>query len=74
MFSETTVKATSAEDFPIKSTGHEKVHASICLVAKLDGTKLKPFIVFGAAKKSRNHYKMNINDSVLLPVPRMHDE
>ena len=51
MFSETTVKATSAEDFPIKSTGHEKVHASICLAAKLDGTKLKPFIVFGAAKK-----------------------
>ena len=35
----------------MKSTGHEKVCVSVCLAAKLDGTKLKPFIVFGAAKR-----------------------
>ena len=35
----------------MKSTGHEKVCVSVCLAAKLDGTKLKPYIVFGAVKR-----------------------
>ena len=35
----------------MKSTGHEKAHVSVCLAAKLDRTKLKPFIVFRAAKR-----------------------
>ena len=35
----------------MKSTGHEKVCVFVCLAAKLDGTKLKPFAVFGAAKR-----------------------
>ena len=51
MVSETTVEATIAKDVPMKSTGHEKVCVSVCLAVKLDGTKLKPFIVFGAAKR-----------------------
>ena len=51
MVSETTVEATSAKDVPMKSTRYEKVRVSVCLAAKLDGTKLKPFIVFGAAKR-----------------------
>ena len=51
MVSETTVDATGAKDVAMKSTGHEKVCVSVCLAAKLDGTKLKPFIVFGAAKR-----------------------
>ena len=51
MVSETNVKATSAKDVPMKSTGHEKVHVSVCLAAKLDETKLKPFIVFDDAKR-----------------------
>ena len=51
MFSETTAEATGAKDVQMKSTGQEKVRVSVCLAAKLDGTKLKPFIVFGAAKR-----------------------
>ena len=51
MVSETTVEATGAKDVPMKSTGHEKVRVSVCLAAKLEGTRLKPFIVFGAAKR-----------------------
>ena len=51
MVSETTVEATGAKDVPMKSTGHEKVHVSVCLAANLDGTKLKLFTVFGAAKR-----------------------
>ena len=51
MISETIVEATGAKNVPMKSTGHEKVRVSVSLAAKLDGTKLKPFIVFGAAKR-----------------------
>ena len=51
MVSETTVEATGAKDAPMKSIGHEKVRVSVCLAAKLDGTKLKPSNVFGAAKR-----------------------
>ena len=35
----------------MKSTGHDKVHVSVCLTGKADGTRLKPFIVFKGAKK-----------------------
>ena len=31
--------------------GHGKVRVSVCLSAKADGTKLKPMIVFGGAKR-----------------------
>ena len=34
-----------------KSTGHEKVLVSVCLAAKGDGTKMKPFVVFRGAKR-----------------------
>ena len=51
MVSKTTVEATRTNDVPMKSTGHEKVRVSVCLEAKLDGTKLKQFILFGDAKR-----------------------
>ena len=49
MVAETTVDKTGRKDIPLKSTGHEKVKVSVCLTAKADGTRLKPFIVFGGA-------------------------
>ena len=51
MVSTTTVVATSIKDVPLKSTVHEKVRVSVCLAAKLDGTKLKSFTVFAAMKR-----------------------
>ena len=51
MISTTPVEATGTKDVPLKSTVHEKVRVSVCLAAKLDGTKLKPSNVFGAAKR-----------------------
>ena len=51
MISNTTVEITGSKDVPMKSTGHEKVRVSVCLAAKLDGTKCKPFIVFAGAKR-----------------------
>ena len=32
-------------------TGHEKVMVTVCLSARADGTKLKPFIVFRGTKR-----------------------
>ena len=34
-----------------KTSGHEKVRITVNLTAKADGIKLKPFIVFSAAKR-----------------------
>ena len=35
----------------LKPTSDKKVKVSVCLTAKADGTKLKPFIVFQGAKR-----------------------
>ena len=50
MVSSTTVNKTGSKDVPLNTTGHEKVRVSVCLAAKCDGTKLKPFVVFAGAK------------------------
>ena len=47
----TTIHKQGAKSVCLKTTGHEKCMASICLAAKADGTKLKPFVVFRAAKR-----------------------
>lgn len=46
MISNTTVARTSERSIQVKSTGHEKAHATVVLAAKADGSKLKPFVVF----------------------------
>lgn len=51
MLSGTTVDTIGKKDIPLKTTGHEKVRVSVCLTAKADGTRLKPFIVFGGGKR-----------------------
>ena len=51
MVSSTTADKSGTKDVPLKTTGHEKVRVSVCLAARGDGTKLKPFIVFAGAKR-----------------------
>ena len=53
MVADTTVEIVGKKDIPMKKTGHEKVRVriSVCLAAKEDGAKMKPFIVFAAAKR-----------------------
>ena len=41
---------TGARTVTMKSSGNEKYQVSVCLIAKPDGTDLKPFIVFKDAK------------------------
>ena len=50
MLSSTTVNNVGEKSIRLK-TGHEKSKVSVCLTAKADRTKLKPFIVFPSAKK-----------------------
>ena len=47
----TVVDTTGKKDIPLNTTGHEKVRVLLCLTAKADGTRLKPFIVFADAKR-----------------------
>ena len=41
-----TVDTIGTKCVPLKTTGNEKVKVSVCLTAKADWIKLKPFIVF----------------------------
>lgn len=41
-----TTDNTGARTVTMKSSGNEKYQVSVCLIAKADGTDLKPFIVF----------------------------
>ena len=51
MVSATTVDNVGAASIDLKTTGHEKVMVTVCLSARADGTKLKPYIVFRGAKR-----------------------
>ena len=55
----TTVGRVRASSINLKTTGHEKVMVTVCLSARANGTKLKPFIVFRAAKRETK--KLNEN-------------
>ena len=43
MVSNTTIHKQGVKSVSLKTTGHEKCMVSVCLAAKKDGTKLKPF-------------------------------
>ena len=54
MVSNTTIHKQGAKSVCLKTTGHEKFMVSVCLAAKAYGTKLKPFVLFRAAKIESN--------------------
>ena len=51
MVSNTAIDKQGAKSVCLKTTGYEKCMVSVCLAAKADGTKLKPFVVFRATKR-----------------------
>ena len=51
MVSNITTDKQGATSVCLKTTRHEKCMVSVFLAAKADGTKLKPFVVFRAAKR-----------------------
>ena len=48
MVSNTTIDMQGTKSVCLKTTGHEKYMVRVCLAAKSNGTKLKPFVVFRA--------------------------
>ena len=53
----------------LKTTGHEKSKVSVCLTAKADGTKLKPFIVFPGAKKETKQLNEEFKNKCYVVSP-----
>ena len=51
MVSNTTIHKQGAKSVCLKTTRHKKCMVSVYLAAKADGTKLKPFVAFRAAKR-----------------------
>ena len=51
MVSATTMDDTGKKIVTVKTARHKKNLASVCLTAKVDGTKLPPFTVFNGAKQ-----------------------
>ena len=51
MVSNTGIDKQRAKLICLKTTGHKKCMVSVCLAAKADGTKLKPFTVLHATKR-----------------------
>ena len=51
LVSNTITHKQGAKSVCLKTTEHEKCMVSVCFAAKGDGTKLKPFVVFHAAKR-----------------------
>ena len=49
--SNTAMDKYGAKSICLKTTGYGKYMVSVCLAAKTDATKLKPFVVFHAAKR-----------------------
>ena len=44
--SDTTVSLLGERSVPVKTTGHEKDHYTVILIAQASGKKMKPFVVF----------------------------
>ena len=47
----TRINKEAVKSVCLRTTGHEKCIISVCLVPKADGTKLKTFVIFRAAKR-----------------------
>ena len=67
MLSNTTVDSISHNTIAMKTTGHEKTMASLCLIGKTHGTKLKPFIIFPGDKRETNLVNEEFKAKCVLP-------
>ena len=61
MVSNTTIDKEGVKSVCLKTTGHEKYMVSVYLAAKVNGTKLKPFVVFPAFWQNLNDLMKNSN-------------
>ena len=66
MVSNTTVDVVGEKTVSMKTTGHEKCRVTAGLVAKGDGTKLKPFIVFKGGKRDVEKLKKEYGNKCVI--------
>ena len=66
MVSNTTLEKTGTKTVTMKSTGHEKCRVSVCLSARADGSKMKPFIVFKGAKREVNEMAKEFKSKCII--------
>ena len=69
MVSTTTVEDTGKKTETVKTTGHKKTRVSACLIAKADGTKLPPFIVFTGEKRETAASDKEIKNCCIASSP-----
>ena len=62
----TTIDMHEAKSVCLKTTGQEKCMACLCLAVKADGTKLKPFVVFRAAKRKSKSLDEELNSRCVV--------
>ena len=64
--SSTTIETVGERTVAVRSTGNEKDRATVCLAAKANGAKLKPFILFkGAVRQVEGMARTFARDAVL---------
>ena len=66
MVSSTTLDKIGTKTITMKTTGHEKCRVTVCLSAKADGTKMKPFIVFKGAKREVNEMAKELRSKCII--------
>ena len=66
MVSNTTLEKTGTKTVTMKSTGHEKCRVSVCLSARADGSKMKPFIVVKGAKREVNEMAKEFKSKCII--------
>ena len=66
MLSSTTVAKVGSKSVSIKTTGHKKEKVTVCLAAKADGTKLKPFFVFTGGKRDCAELNDQFRDKCII--------
>ena len=69
MVSNTPIDNQGTKSVCLKTTGHEKCMISVYLAAKADGTKLKPFFVFCAAKRESKSLAEEFKSCCVIKSP-----
>ena len=67
MVENVTVDTTATKYVPLKSARNEKFNVSVCLTAKVDGTKLKPLIGFEGLKHEATALNEKFENQCVVP-------
>ena len=69
MVSNATIHKQGTKSVCLRTTGHEKYMVSACFAAKVDGTKLKPVVVFHAVKRESKSLDKEFESCCVVKSP-----